>query len=177
MKNTHKLLVSSLLTLIIANSGIAEAHENHHKQSHDSHNHEHHKVATKNIVVSNQWIRSTPPNAPTTAAYFTLTNQSPDDIRLIGIRSNLSDRVEIHTHSLKGDVIRMLRVENVVIPKNSSLDFEPGGNHIMFIGLKENIGEHKSVNITLEFSDGTERAVKLVAKRKASTDHEHKHHH
>jgi len=122
------------------------------------------------------WIRSTAPGAPTTAAYFTLLNGTQEDIRLIDAKSDIAQRVEIHEHSMKDGVMKMSKVKNVLVPKQSSTIFKPGGYHVMFIGLDNPVAEGDKVSITLAFDNGTEQIIEAVAKKKMS-GHGHAHHH
>ena len=50
------------------------------------------------IQVSNEYIRATPPHAKNSAAFLTITNTTDKDIKLVAANSDISERIELHTH-------------------------------------------------------------------------------
>lgn len=106
------------------------------------------------IQVSDVFVRQTAPNAKNTAIFLKLTNTTAQDIALVDVESNLSDNVELHTHLHEGGKMAMVRVHDIVIPANSSVELKPGGDHIMLFDIKEAVKSGTKVNLTLSFSNG-----------------------
>ena len=50
------------------------------------------------IIVSDPYARASRPNAPTGAAFMVIENDGTSADRLVGVRSDIAKRVELHTH-------------------------------------------------------------------------------
>lgn len=85
------------------------------------------------------------------AAYMVIENTSGQDDALIGASCDFAT-AELHTMAMDGDMMKMSAVESFPIPDQGGLLLESGGNHIMFIGLRDNIkvGEEKQVTLVFE---------------------------
>lgn len=160
---------------------FASGHGDGHSHDKKEMKHEHgkkHGMGT--IKITAPWIRSTAPGAPSSAAYFTLTNTSSMPISIIAASSDIAERVEIHEHTMTDGVMKMQEVSGVTIPAKKRVEFKPGGYHVMFMGLKDAVKEGDKVTITLRFDNDTELTIDAIAQKKAkehSHDHEHKHKH
>ncbi len=135
------------------------------------------------LTVSEQYVRATPPHAKNSAAFLTITNHSNSDIKLIGAGSNIAKRVELHNHLKQDGMMKMRRVEAVQITANSSTSLQPGGYHIMFLGLNNNLTEGQSVKVKLYFDNGHELNIDAPVKKinsnknQGSTKMSHQAHH
>lgn len=170
----HKfsLFITIVSTIaLIANLAIAEGH---------GHSHGEHKHKIDSLHIKAPWIRSTAPGAITSAAYFTINNNTDKDITLTAAKSDIAKRVEVHEHSMEDGIMKMQQVSGVLVPKQSSTEFKPGSYHVMFMGLKDSVEEGQKINITLVFDNGIEQIIEAIAKKKADAhshkDHENKHH-
>lgn len=108
------------------------------------------------VMISDPYARETPPNAQVGGAYMTIMNHGPAT-RLTGARSDAAERVQIHNHTVDAaGVMRMREVEDgVAIAKHETVTFAPGGLHIMLMGLTEPLRKGETLDITLEFEDGS----------------------
>jgi hypothetical protein len=92
------------------------------------------------------------------AAYVTIVNDGNQPDRLIRVASPRSARVEMHTMTMEGDIMRMRQVTDIEVPSNAKVAMRPGeGLHIMLIGLKGPLTEGERFPLSLEF----ERSGKL----------------
>lgn len=105
------------------------------------------------ITVSQPWARATAPAAKNGAGYVVLRNGGEQPDRLLSASANnVAAKVEIHTMSMDGGVMRMrLLPDGVAIPAQGQAALVPGGNHIMFMGLKRPLRQGESVPVTLRF--------------------------
>ena len=113
----------------------------------------HQNVMAADLMIHNARIRATPPNAAVAAGYLTIQNMGSKTDRLIGISAPFAMKSEIHEMKMEGDVIQMRMISGgLKIPPNGSLTLKPGGRHIMFRKLKEQLkhGEQRSVNLVFE---------------------------
>lgn len=109
-------------------------------------------AASKSIVVTDAWARATPPGAPTAAAYLTVTNKGSTPDRLLGGETTAARTLQIHEMSMNNGVMRMGEIKGgAEIAPGASLKLQPGGWHIMLIGLKAPLVAGASVPVTLRF--------------------------
>ena len=74
----------------------------------------------------------------------------------------MSKSVELHQMQMQGDVMRMRQVDAIDIPANKSVALEPGGLHIMLVGLKAPLKEGDRFPMTLTFEKAGEVKVDVV---------------
>jgi len=110
--------------------------------------------ATAEIMVEEAWARLPPPVADTAAAYMTIRNHGDQDVEITGIKSKVAERLEFHAMTMHDGMMHMEKMEKVVIPAHSGISFDPGGNHLMLIGLQRTLEAGEHLMITLETSDG-----------------------
>lgn len=89
---------------------------------------------------------------PNTAGYLTVTNAGQTADRLIGASCACADRVELHTMSTAGGVMRMSQVTGFDVPAGGALTLAPGGDHLMLLDLREPLAAGDQVRVTLTFA-------------------------
>jgi copper(I)-binding protein len=116
------------------------------------------------VAVLHPWTRATPPNAQTAGAYLKLRNDGGTEDALVDVRSAIADKVEIHSMSMDGDIMRMRPVgkAGVVVKPGETVALAPGGVHIMMVGLKHPLTEGDRVPMTLTFRSGATVTVDLM---------------
>jgi copper(I)-binding protein len=112
--------------------------------------------ARANISLTNAWTRATPGNATNAAVYLRIGNIGEEAERLIGVRSEMSERVMIHSGGGQ-----MARIESLDIPGEDAIAFEPNGNHIMLMDLRAPLLEEDSFLVQLEFERGGSQTVSV----------------
>jgi periplasmic copper chaperone A len=102
------------------------------------------------IRIVDPWARATAGMATVGAAYMTLENTGATDDRLIEATSPVAAKTELHTHIVDGDIMRMRAVESMELPAGETVELQPGGLHIMLIGLSAplQMGEHFPLTLT-----------------------------
>jgi copper(I)-binding protein len=93
------------------------------------------------------------PGAMAGAAFMTIENHATVDDRLVGARSDIAERVELHTHKMGADgAMQMIAVpEGFAIPAGEKHELKRGGDHVMFMGLKTTPKDGDTVHVTLTF--------------------------
>ena len=112
------------------------------------------------VTVVQPYARAVPPGHPNSAAFMVLKNTSEQDRALVNARSNISKVVELHTHKKEGGMMRMRQVKKIDIKAGSETVLKPGGLHVMFIGLKQQLKAGDKVELELEFDNGA--TIKLT---------------
>lgn len=121
--------------------------------------------AADEVMVSGAYARAVPPGQPNSAAFMTLVNKSGTDHVLMDAESPVAKVVELHTHINKDGMMQMRRVPKIDLPAGQETRLQPGGYHVMLIGLKQQLMPDQQVNITLVFKDGSRTTVTAPVKK------------
>lgn len=106
------------------------------------------------------------------AVYLTIANPTDADEQLIGAATNIANAVELHETINDNNVMRMEpRPDGFVIPAGEELVLEPGGKHIMLIGLAEALAEGDTFTLTLQFAQADPMTVDIAVMDIAAADH------
>ena len=101
-----------------------------------------------------------------------LTSQSATPDRLIGVESP-DARIEMHTHEMRDNIMRMRRVEAFSLSPGTDLVLESGGHHLMVFDFAHQA--HKTpLRLTFRFENAAAVTTEIVR----SGDHKserHKH--
>ena len=86
------------------------------------------------------------------ALYFDLVNDGDGDDRLVEVRTDAAATVELH-ETVAGDdgLSRMVPLEDVEVGAGETVAFEPGGRHVMLLGV-EPLAEGDVVTVELELA-------------------------
>jgi copper(I)-binding protein len=91
------------------------------------------------------------PAGANTAVYLTLANEGDEEEVLVGGETPVAGAVEIHESRLEGDVMRMERVQELALPGGNRVVLEPGGLHLMLLGLDRALEAGDTLTLTLHF--------------------------
>lgn len=113
------------------------------------------------IMVNDAYARAS--NKMAGAAFMAVMNSAAEDDRLIAVSSDVAKRTELHTHMETGDgVMKMMHVEEgFVIPAGETHMLQRGGDHVMFMGLTQELKQGDMVNLTLTFENAGEVIVEV----------------
>ncbi len=114
------------------------------------------------IVVSDLAARATTENG---AVYMKLTNNGPSDDALIAAKTEVAKTVELHETTMgEGDMMQMRPVINIPIPAGGSVTLQPGGLHVMLIGLQKKLAPGDKISLTLTFEKAPPLTVEAEVK-------------
>ncbi|MBT0586005.1 copper chaperone PCu(A)C [Alteromonas oceanisediminis] len=144
-----------------------------------------HEFSNDNFHIDHPWARPTFALATTGAAYLSIHNMSSEDDRLVAasVSAEVADEVQLHDVLMDGEMMKMREMQDgVVLPSRKTVEFRPGGKHIMLLGLKGPLNEGSRFQLTLHFAQGDDVEVTVNVEQpqgdKASEKTgEHKHHH
>jgi periplasmic copper chaperone A len=109
-------------------------------------------VTVGSLKISAPWARATPKGAAVGGGYLKITNTGTAPDRLIGGSSNIAARCEVHEMSMENGVMKMRMLPHgVEIKPGQTVEFKPGGYHLMFKGLKQQLKKGGHVKSTLVF--------------------------
>ena len=127
------------------------------------------------VEIDGAYARASIPNVPNSAAFFVIKNNSDKDIAITGANSDIAEKNELHTHIKENKMMKMMKIEKLVVPAKSSLELKSGGDHVMLIGLKKELKAGDEISLELSFSDGDKKSIKVPVKDLASTMHKMQH--
>ncbi len=120
-------------------------------------------VTIGDLEITGAFSRATLPNAPVGAGYLTITNKGAADDRLVSVSSVVAGTTQIHEMKMEGDVMKMGELaDGLVIPAGGSVTLAPGGFHIMFMKLNQQLVEGTKVPVTLTFAKAGTVEVELM---------------
>lgn len=90
------------------------------------------------------------------AVYFTLTNSGSENLFLRGAEVVGADSASLHSSSEFGGQMTMNEVIQVQIPAGETLEFAPGGYHVMVMGVPEGLEPGGEIEVRLSFLRGEE---------------------
>jgi periplasmic copper chaperone A len=130
------------------------------------------------IHIGKPWARATAPTAQVGGGFLSLMNHGKTGDALIAAKAGVSEKVELHTHSMEGGVMKMREVPRIDIPAGKSVELKPGSFHIMFINLKAPLKQGETIPVTLVFEKAGEVKVDMQvdAMGAGGSKSEHKHH-
>lgn len=136
--------------------------------------------AWADVAVKEAWVRGTTPAQKATGAFLELS--SSDEAVLVSVSSPLAGVVEIHTTKMENGVMKMRSVPRLDLPAGQVVKLQPGGNHVMLMGLRQQMKKGDVVPITLkvEGKDKKVQTIEIQAEVRdlaapATMDHGHKH--
>ena len=106
------------------------------------------------LEISKQYIRATPPHVTNSVAFFTVKNNTDKNIKLVAVNSDIAKHVQLHNNINEDGLMKMRQVNAIMVDANSSRSLQPGGYHVMFLGLKNDLIEGQSIVLTLYFDNG-----------------------
>lgn len=120
-------------------------------------------VFAADIDVTAPWARASAGGmAKAGAAFLTIKNAGAADDRLVGAKADVSGKVELHTHIKEGDLMKMRQVHAIDVPAGKTVALQPGGLHVMFMGLKAPFKEGDHFPLTLVFEKAGDVTVDVA---------------
>lgn len=110
-----------------------------------------HEETSKGVTVAHPWVRATPDGATVTAAFMEIKTAKDVSDRLISATSPAAGRVEVHTHSMDGEIMKMRRVDALDLKPGKSEILKPMGSHMMLLDVKQPLKEGDLVKMQLTF--------------------------
>ncbi len=103
------------------------------------------------IEAHDPWMRAAA-QGDTSAVYLLMHNHSENADELIGASTDAAETVELQKSEVDAnDVMQMTSLTSIPLPIDAEIGFEPGGLHIMLIGLKKDLKVGDKIMITLHF--------------------------
>ncbi len=159
LKNRTRLLAAACLTAVL---GLAQAQ---------------HPPSAPTVQAG--WARPTVAGQAAGGGFISLKGAAAAD-RLVSVTSPVANTVELHTMEMDGNVMRMRQVPGIDVPAGETVALKPGGNHLMFMGLKQPLKAGEKFPVTLRFEKAGEVRTEMTVSMQppggnSATTHDHKH--
>ena len=129
------------------------------------------------IQVHDAYVRAVPPTAAVTAAFMEIHNAGDKNRALVSASSAAAEAVELHTHTNVDGVMQMRQVKQIDLAANSITLLQPGGLHVMLIGLKQPLKMGDKVLVSLKLDDGSLLELDLPVRKMAGKMNRHNNQH
>lgn len=162
LSNAYKLLSVLLAPIMVHSSALA------------------HDVEKGPLRIDHPWARPTLSVAAPGAAYLVIENHGTEADRLVRaeVPPAIARASEIHRTTEEKGVSRMQHlVDGVAIPPGGRVAFEPGGLHLMLLGLETRLEAGARFSGTLVFEKAGEIEVEFWVEEgdgAAANDHAHR---
>lgn len=100
------------------------------------------------------------------AVFVTIRNDGSEDDALVGVESEDAARAELHTHIHQNGRMMMRPVEQITIPAGGEAKLQPGGDHIMLMGLKSALVADYAHDLVLVFRKAGRVPVEFVVEKR-----------
>lgn len=120
------------------------------------------------LTVKAVWARAATAGQ-TTAVYFTIVNgkTTVDALTGVSVAPEVAGSASVHETMAQGSgMMGMQPVAKVEIPGGATVEFKPGGYHVMLMELKQDLKVGDQVKLTLTFTQAG--AVPITAEVKAN---------
>ena len=130
-----------------------------------------------NIYINKPWIKFILSGQKVTSGYLEIINNSKSDDVLLSIESNFAKNNQIHSMNIQNDVMKMKHFKSgLLIKKKSKILLKPGGFHLMFFDIYEELKNKKHLYVKLNFKKNGSIEIPFQIKKNNTKGHvNHKH--
>ena len=139
------MIAAAALALFAANAALAQEYH------------------SKDLTISNSWARPAA-KGQYSAVYLTIKNAGEEADTFISAESPVAEKTQVHETRNEDGVMKMRAVQDgIEIKPGASLEFKPGGYHIMLLGLKKTleVGAMAPLTITLAKAGAISMEIKV----------------
>jgi periplasmic copper chaperone A len=130
----------------------------------------------KGLEIDQPYATPTVAAAPTGAVYLTIVNRGKEPDRLLGGSTSRAKRVELHSMSMQGDVMRMRHILSIDLNPGEPVVMRPSSSHhVMLSGLTAPLKVGDRFPLTLRFEKAGTLKVEVVVEqpKPAAPAHQH----
>lgn len=123
-------------------------------------------VPAEPLTVADPWVKAVEQDEMMTAVFASLTNTTDQELRIVGARTPIAEKVELHetVEDGTGATVMQEKEGGFIVPAGGTLTLDPGGDHLMPMGLTGSITPGQEVELTVEFADGRTQTLTATAK-------------
>ena len=107
------------------------------------------------LSVADAWARPNPEVVDRAAIYLSIVNDGDTEDAVVGASSEECDAIETHETVESGDIAEMRPLDEIVLPAGRAVEMQPGGLHLMCVGITEALVEGDAFDLELEMRSGS----------------------
>lgn len=109
------------------------------------------------------WVWARPADiGGNSAVYFTIKNNGSFD-SIISASSSIAETVQVHRSTANADgTVSMVMQERVDVATGEKVDFQPGGLHVMLMGLKTPLSAGDTFPLKLQFENAPDLTIEIA---------------
>jgi copper(I)-binding protein len=115
------------------------------------------------LSIRDAWARPAT-SGNNSAVYFVINNPGDQGDSLLSASTDIAQAAELHMSMVEGDVMTMKKQDQVAVPAGGDIGFEPGGLHVMLIGLNQDLKVGDTFSLTLNFAKAGSRKLTVTVK-------------
>ena len=100
------------------------------------------------------------------AVYVSIFNKTDKDFMINSVSADVSEKAEIHEIIIEKEITKMKIMKNLLIKSKGQVFFQPGGTHLMLMGLKSQLKDGSSFSVKFTLDDGSVNEVKVMVLNK-----------
>ncbi len=100
------------------------------------------------------------------AVYVSIFNNTNEDFSIYSVSTDVAERTEIHGIETKEEIVKMKKKKKLLIKSKEQVFLQPGGTHLMLMGLKKKLTDGSSFYLEFLLSNGNVNKVKVLVLNK-----------
>jgi len=131
----------------------------------------------KPLYVDQAVIHLSPNPETPSAGYFTI-HAGAEPVTLRSVMADAIGRIEMHDNVMKNGMMTMVPMDSVDVPAGGTVEFAPGGRHLMLWTVDPGAASTGKITLKLYFSNGETLLVDAAVEKtgQAPVRHEGDHH-
>lgn len=116
-------------------------------------------IKAGDLVIRQVWSRATFASGANGAVYLEIDNNGAAADRLVDVASPVAGMAHLHTTEMQGDMASMKAMDGLDIPAGGKVVLKPQADHIMLMGLSQQLKQGNDFPLTLRFEKAGTVAV------------------
>lgn len=126
----------------------------------DGHEKTGHEKSSFELTVINAYMPAVPPVSRTAAVYLKLKNTSQSKVVLSDVSTSIAKHTMFHQTIESDGLVKMKHLSNIEILPGETIEFSPGGMHIMLMGIQ--VPSYQgSFKLNLIFENQTSQTIEV----------------
>ena len=121
-------------------------------------------TASDDISVTHAYVRETITGQNMSAAYFDVKNLSAKTHAVVKISSPLASVVQLHETVEDHGMMKMREISTISLPSHAQNHLQPGGMHVMLMGLHKALKAGDQIPFVITFDDGSTQSIEMPVK-------------
>ena len=118
--------------------------------------------AQAQVVAEQAWSRMTAASVPNGVVFMQLHNTGKQADALVSASTPVAAKAELHNHIHDNGVMRMRQVDKIDVAADGHVALQPGGLHVMLMGLKQPLKLKQTFALTLKYQSGRTQVVTVT---------------